>query len=97
MSKFNDSITTVKDILKELLTAENAETVTKIDKELDTMTAEHNDALSRESALKDSYIKVVKEFSFKTPSDDADPVAEPKTLDDILAAEAGKISAENKK
>ena len=83
----------IKDGLKELLTADNTEQITSLDKELDKVLDESKQKDSEIKSLKDKVVDIVKSTSFKSatnPSDD-DIAPEHKELDDVLMEELAKF------
>ena len=85
---FKDTLANLKSFLKEKLDDNNLELITKIDKELDSLSEEHNKTETSLAETKDKLIEVVKNTSFKgdsdvkpTPEADTD---EPKDIDSIL-------------
>ena len=99
---FNDIINNIKSELKGLITSESSkesiEKVGALDKQIDEVVNAHESTTKELQEIKDLYIKGVKEYGFKTPSND-NPTKheEPKSLDDILQDNLDKIIKEEKK
>ena len=99
---FNDIINNMKSSLKDLITPESSkeyiEKISSLDKSLDEVVGAHENTTKELQEIKDLYIKGVKEYGFKTPSND-NPTKheEPKSLDDILQDNLDKIIKEEKK
>lgn len=92
---FNENFIDIKEKLKKVLTTENTEVVTAIDKQLDTMLADHNAVVKKHGELQNAYIDVVKNTAFATPSEE-NPITPEKSFDDILSDELNKILKERK-
>ena len=73
MAKFNDIIGNVKQILKDNLTAENTDLITKLDKEVDNIVSAHKETEDKLSQTQDKLLEVVKETSFKSESEPNQP------------------------
>lgn len=86
MATFNETINEAKKGLKELLTADNTESVTAIDTLLDTLAAEHKKSSEKIGELQETIVKYVKGTAFNSPEDDDPAGAETKSLDDIIAS-----------
>lgn len=99
---FNDIINNMKSGLKDLITPESSkeyiEKISSLDKSLDEVVGAHENTTKELQEIKDLYIKGVKEFGFKNPSND-NPTKEekPKTLDEIMNSNLDKIIKEEKK
>lgn len=90
MTKFEELMNEVNDLLKENLTAENTESITKIKGKLDDLTKEHNLSVAENQKLKDKIVDVVKGTTFKeTPKDPIDD-SQPKSFE-----EASKEALDN--
>ena len=92
MSKFTDTIMKLKDGLKELLTAENTEAITSLDKELDTLVETHETSEKQLQEVKDKLVDVVKNTSFKGAPEDVTKTEEPLTIDEAIEKLASKYS-----
>ena len=94
---FKDTISSIKDKLKNLVSPENATALSDIDKDIDSLMTQH-DALSNEKAeLQTAYIDVVKNTSFKKPADD-NPIGDNEPdIDDIFRDELANILSKRKK
>ena len=73
MAKFNDIIDQVKQLLKDSLTAENTELITRIDKQVDNIVSAHKETEEKLSETQDKLLEVVKETSFKSESEPNQP------------------------
>lgn len=99
---FNDIINNMKSSLKDLITPESSkeyiEKISSLDKSLDEVVSAHENTTKELQETKDLYIRSVKEFGFKNPSND-NPTKEekPKTLDEIMNSNLDKIIKEEKK
>lgn len=99
---FNDIINNMKSSLKDLITPESSkeyiEKISSLDKSLDEVVGAHENTTKELQEIKDLYIKGVKEFGFKNPSND-NPTKEEKTktLDEIMNSNLDKIIKEEKK
>lgn len=94
-------ITSLKSTLKDkVLTADNTEAVSLVDKGLDNILEEHAKTTKELSATKDKLVDVVKNTSFSTPASKgvSSDVGETEalTLDEILEKELQKIEKEGK-
>ena len=73
MAKFNDIIDQVKQLLKDSLTAENTELITRIDKQVDNIVSAHKETEEKLSQTQDKLLEVVKETSFKSENEPNQP------------------------
>ena len=98
---FNDIINNMKSGLKDLITPESSkeyiEKIRSLDKSLDEVVGAHENTTKELQEIKDLYIKGVKEFGFKNPSND-NPTEEkkPKSLDEIMNDNLEKFKEEKK-
>ena len=85
---FSEQKSQIEELLKNLTTAENAETIAKGVNALKGMEEEHENALKDAKAAKDALVRVVSQTPIQpTPKQsDQDPVhdPEPKSLDDLI-------------
>lgn len=98
---FNDIINNMKSSLKSLVTTESSnefiEKIGSLDKQIDEVVSAHENTTKELQETKDLYINAVKNFGFKTPSnDDPTKVEQPKTLDEIMKNNLDKIIKEEK-
>ena len=99
---FNDIINNIKSSLKDLMTPESSkeliEKVSSLDKSLDEVVNAHENTTKELQEIKDLYIKGVKEYGFKTPSNE-NPIEQPKpkTLDELMQDNLDKIIKEENK
>lgn len=99
---FNDIINNMKSTLKGLITPESSnefiEKIGTLDSQIDEVVSAHENTTKELQETKDLYIHSVKEFGFKSPSND-NPTTEdkPKTLDEIMNNNLDKIIKEEKK
>ena len=83
-------ITSVKSLLKENLNDTNLEFITKLDKELDNISVEHEKTEKELVATKDKLIEVVKNTSFK---DNSEPSTEPSNTNTPMSVDEALESA----
>ena len=96
---FEEIITNLKTTLKDkVLTADNTEAVTAIDKGLDSLLEENKKNLTALQETKDKLVEVVKGTSFSSPSgtQGKDEGTENLSLDEVIQNELNKI-LENEK
>ena len=62
---FNDTLNALKKLLKDSLTADNTELITKLDKGLDDINVEHKSTEEKLSQTQDKLLEVIKGTSFK--------------------------------
>ena len=87
MPSVKELITSLKGILKENLNESNLEFITKVDKELDNISVEHDKTEESLTQTKDKLIEVVKNTSFKSdsePSNEPSDTDKPMTIDEAL-------------
>ena len=77
---FNEIITSVKQLLKENLTAENTPLFTQIDRSIDNIVSAHKETEEKLSETQDKLLEVVKGTSFKTEPEPVNPEPEPEAL-----------------
>lgn len=70
---FNEIITSVKQLLKENLTAENTPLFTQIDRSLDNIVSAHKETEDKLSQTQDKLLEVVKGTSFKSETEPNNP------------------------
>lgn len=91
MTKFDEYVKSIKQGLKSQLSPDlpkdKVDEIAKLDTQLDALVEEHNSLIQENQSLKDGYVELVKNTSFKgNPTDDTiPPQAKEKTLDDIIA------------
>lgn len=99
MGKFQDTITLIKQLLKDSLNDQNLDLITKLDKEIDNLSQTHEETEKELSSVKDKLIDVVKNTSFKDeigpklPQDDTDKVM---SVDEALETGLQEIIANRK-
>ena len=99
MAKFNDIIDNVKQILKDNLTAENTDLITKLDKEVDNIVSAHKETEDKLSQTQDKLLEVVKETSFKSenePNQAEDTQEETPSLDKAFDDAFAEIESKRK-
>ena len=72
MSKFNDNLNALKQLLKDNLTADNTELITKIDKGLDDILVEHKSTEDKLSQTQEKLLEIVKGTAFKLEKEPED-------------------------
>lgn len=91
-SKLYDSF---KELLKQNLTADNADMITQMSTKLEELSQEHEKTVQENSSLKNKIVDYVKNTTFKEqPKEDFDD--EEKDFGDLLAEEVNKIVSERK-
>ena len=96
---FKEILSGLKGYLKDNLKDDNVEMITRIDKELDSLSDEHSKTEKDLSSTKDKLIDVVKNTSFKddnakdTPEDDTDA---PMDIDTALSESIKEIEDNRK-
>lgn len=70
---FKDTLNALKELLKNSLTADNTELITKIDKGLDDINVEHKATEDKLSSTQEKLLEIVKGTSFKLESEPKDP------------------------
>ena len=98
---FSEQKSRIEELLKNLTTAENAETVAQGVSALKAMEEEHENALKDAKAAKDALVRVVSQTPIQptTKTQDADPTHEdaPKSLDEIVDASLAEVIANRPK
>ena len=74
--KFEDKIKEMRENLKNLLTQENLDQITTLDKGLDELESEHKSTQQALQDTKDSYIDYVKKTGFKGEVNNGEPKPE---------------------
>lgn len=93
---FKETHTQIKEILKNSLTADNTEVITKLAQYADDLEAEYNKLSEENVKLKDTIVENVRNTTFKEEPNTEDP-SQTKSLDEIMLEEAEKIVNERKK
>lgn len=70
---FNDVLTALKQLLKDNLTPDNTELMSRIDKGLDNIVVEHKATETKLNETQEKLLEIVKETSFKSESEPNDP------------------------
>ena len=91
MKTYKEIANDIKSSLKNMLTADNTDAITSLDKQIDELIEQHKAQENEIAEVKDKLIDVVKNTSFKTASKDAEIGAQDKSLDEILTEELNKI------
>lgn len=93
---FKETHTQIKEILKNSLTADNTEVITKLAQQVDELESEYNKLSEENVKLKDTIVENVRNTTFKEEPNTEDP-SQTKSLDEIMLEEANKIVNERKK
>ena len=93
---FKETHTQIKEILKNSLTADNTEVITKLAQQVDELESEYNKLSEENVKLKDTIVENVRNTTFKEEPNIENP-SENKSLDEIMLEEANKIVNERKK
>ena len=96
---FKEIINSVKDLLKEHLTADNTEFISKVDKELDNLSTTHEETEKELSSVKDKLVDVVKNTSFKKEDSQEEDVSDTKgamSLDEAIESSLKEIQNQRK-
>ena len=93
---FKETHTQIKEILKNSLTADNTEVITKLAQQVDELESEYNKLSEENVKLKDTIVENVRNTTFKEEQNIENP-SENKSLDEIMLEEANKIVNERKK
>ena len=93
---FKETHTQIKEILKNSLTADNTEVITKLAQQVDELESEYNKLSEENIKLKDTIVENVRNTTFKETPEIENP-AQPTSLDEIMLEEANKIVEERKK
>lgn len=94
---FKEKCQALKGSLKELLTADNTDQITKAVSEIDSMESLYEESEKEKQSLKDKMIDIVKNTSFseKSPSSDK-TLLEKKSVDEALKDGLAKIISNDK-
>lgn len=95
---FNEIITSVKQLLKENLTAENTPLFTQIDRSLDNIVSAHKETEDKLSMTQDKLLEVVKGTSFKseTEPNNPEPAQEALSIDEAFEVSFDEIQKSRK-
>lgn len=96
---FEELIKEIKEDLKSSLTADNADKVTKLDKNIDEIVESHAATEKKLKETQELFINQMKETGFKTPQPQSKDKQEPQTEEEIFEAaieEAKKYEKDHK-
>lgn len=96
MKKFDELQRETKTLLKSLVNSDMSQdtldTLTNIDKQLDSMREDHEAVLKENMEIKDKFFDMVKTTSFKLPAEEIEGDDTPKDLDSIISNAINDIS-----
>ena len=92
MNKISEILNQCRNLIKDLVTADNTESIAKVTKSLDEVENEANTMATENTSLKDKIVDMVKN-SIVSTNEPSQPTQEetPKSLDEIMIEEANKI------
>lgn len=94
--KVSESISHVRELLKDLVTAENTEGIAKLSKEFDNLEGLTQSLKNENLELKDKVVEMVKGTITSTKPSEVNQVEEAqKSLDEIMIEEANKIAKQD--
>lgn len=97
---FKDVFESLKKLLKDNLTTENTEFLTKMDKALDNLNVEHTTTETKLTQAQDKILEIVKSTSFKIDSEKSPAETdtdEPMSLDDAIDAAIKELESNRDK
>ena len=87
---FEETLNEIKEVLKNSVTAENAEKVASLDKKLDVLHDAHKSTIEENTKLKDRIVEIVQNTGFKQTQDHQenpsknDPKNQQELFDDVF-------------
>lgn len=98
MGKIKETIDTLKNTLKDLVTADNTDAVAKVQKVIDELETQGNNLETENLSLKDKIVDMVKgNLSSDTPPSDDNQPAQKKSVDEAMKDALAEVLKDNKK